>query len=637
MAVITRFSVFMALAFAATPSTAKAEIRAVFVGIDKYLYSKTRIPEAQFRDLSGAVRDTKTIKGALKQAYGLNLDHAADYECQSANDVSITLTDSCATKAAIFEAWDRQIAASKAGDTLILYFAGHGSRFIEDQNFDQASLYSSTILPTDARKPGAESVTDILDSEIRHKIDGAIANGIRVVSIFDSCSSGTATRDGEGENRSAPALTVKRLRPAKPLSGSRKSAAYRVHLAASADDEEAKEVGGVGKRAGVFTSALSQAIVELPYASFADIAAKVQVKVTAGGNVRQNPQAEGALRATLGGGEVRVPLFKAFWDGSRITLAGGELTGITIGSTFALFPTTTAALTRDFKPLSTGRITQLEASLANLTLGSLTELPRQMIARETLHEFGPDIFRVTDVSKNDQVASVLATLPFVEMTPENGLIISERGGVVLLADERNRLIASLDPSRNNFRDTLKRALEKVARVKSLLALRSDPSGGTVEFCVQNPSVEFDVGRCPSEERLGRQLKLHQSAIISAKNTNDTPRYIYVLGIDQEYSITLLLPPNQAIDPAVEAHQPLRVPAGQEITPSDPGFYFFVTFATDARIDLSVLEQSGAAALDAEYGDFPDGPKLTAREGPLPAYVMRKVNKWAVTINSATVK
>ena len=141
-------------AHAETPAAAPA-IRAVFVGIDKYRYSETNVPGAGFKDLRGAVGDAGRIKAALRTAYRLDLDTPAAGQCKSANAVSTTLTDDCADREAIMAALDRQIAASTPGDTLLFYYAGHGSQFIDDQAFDQASGYNDTILPTDAREPGA--------------------------------------------------------------------------------------------------------------------------------------------------------------------------------------------------------------------------------------------------------------------------------------------------------------------------------------------------------------------------------------------------------------------------------------------------------------------------------------------------
>jgi hypothetical protein len=627
------------MACASIPLPAHAAIRAVFVGIDKYLYSKPKVPESQFRDLSGAVHDTGTIKAALREAYGLNLDSEVDGQCQSSNPVSITLTDTCATKAAIMAAWDAQIEASQPGDTLILYYAGHGSRFIDNQSGEQATLHNSTILATDAREPLAESSADILDREIRQKIDRATAKGVRVVSIFDSCNSGTATRSGEGENRTAPALVVKGLQPVAATSYYGGLGAYRVHLAAAADDEEAKEVGGVGARAGVFTSALASTLIAMRGASFADIAAAVRLKVAAG-NPRQNPQAEGALRATLGGEEVRVPLFDAVRSGSDVILAGGTLTGVTAGSTFALFPSTSAALPGDTRPLATGRVTQLDASLATLSLDppAPPDLPGRLIAREVQHVFGTAVISVRNDAGNPQIAAALAALPFVGTIGGAELSVSVEGGATILASENGARIARLPaPGDPAFGWMLSSALQKVARVNALLSVRPDPAGGAVDFCIRNASADFDVATCPPEARGGRALKLYQPAIISVINSNDDPRFIYVLGIDQEYSVTLLLPPNGAVDPAVAARQPLRVPDGQEISPSDPGLYHFVTIATDAPINARVLEQTSAGTRDVAACLTALARELctdaeTKREGAMP-----RVTRWTATVSNAIVR
>ncbi|MFN5821407.1 MAG: caspase family protein, partial [Novosphingobium sp.] len=187
---------------------AAAKIRAVFIGIDKYAYSRTEVPFADFKDLHGAVNDARAIKRTLASVYGLDFDDDGS-GCSSENAQSITLINQCATRKAIFAAWNRQIAASAPGDTLILYFAGHGSRFIDDQEFRQASGYNGTILPYDARnpKPAPGAVqAEIRDVEIKEVIDAATAKGVNVVTIFDSCNSGTITRDGpaDGQSRWAP-------------------------------------------------------------------------------------------------------------------------------------------------------------------------------------------------------------------------------------------------------------------------------------------------------------------------------------------------------------------------------------------------------------------------------------------------
>ena len=180
------------LILVAIPAQAAPTIRGLFVGIDKYRYSRDHVANADFNDLKGAVADAIAIKRALGIAYGLNLDQPVAGKCQSSNATSITLTDDCATRAAILGAFAKQIKVAAAGDTILFYFAGHGSQLADDDVFDQVSGYNSTLLPTDARQPDAERATEILDREIRALIDIASA-AIRGVAS-PMIAKGTATR-----------------------------------------------------------------------------------------------------------------------------------------------------------------------------------------------------------------------------------------------------------------------------------------------------------------------------------------------------------------------------------------------------------------------------------------------------------
>ena len=330
------FGLLLALLTFSITAPAAAKIRAVFIGIDKYAYSQTEVPFADFKDLHGAVNDARAIKRTLAGVYGLDFD-ADGSGCSSENAQSITLINQCATRKAIFAAWNRQIAASSPGDTLILYFAGHGSRFIDDQEFRQASGYNGTILPYDARNPqpapGAVEA-EIRDVEIKEVIDDATAKGVNVVTIFDSCNSGTITRDGpaDGQSRWAPASISRGARSvAAPSPGTvtGPGGGYRVHFAAAGDGEEAREVGAIGERSGVFTTIFADTIRKMPDATFADIATEVRLRIASSGHAGQNPQAEGALSAAMGKSEWRVSAFDVGSGDGQAWLEGGALLGIT--------------------------------------------------------------------------------------------------------------------------------------------------------------------------------------------------------------------------------------------------------------------------------------------------------------------
>ena len=305
------------LLLGAAPVQAKPVIRALFVGIDKYAYSKAQpatADTADFNDLRGAVADSRLMKRSLETALQVQFDQPRPGQCQSSNALSITLTDRCATRAAILAALTGQVRASARGDTVIFYFAGHGSTVADDEVFDQAGGYNSTLLPSDARNPGALASNDIYDREIRALIDVANARGVNVITLFDSCNSGSASRgnSGEGDSRGvkaikakAPKMWVPDLAPSGPGGG------YRVHFGAARDDEEAREVAQGGSINGVFTTAFTQALLIRPDATFGDLATTVRLRLEREGLKYQHPQAEGQLSASFGGTAGRAALFDA--------------------------------------------------------------------------------------------------------------------------------------------------------------------------------------------------------------------------------------------------------------------------------------------------------------------------------------
>lgn len=657
---------FMALmALTASAAAPAAAIRAVFVGIDNYLYSSTKVQGAGFNDLHGAVGDAERIKSALRTAYHLDLDTSVAGKCRSENAISITLTDNCADRASMLAALDRQINASAPGDTLIFYYAGHGSQFIDDQVFDQASGYNDTIMPTDARKPGAASGADILDREILGIVNRATMRGVNVVTIFDSCNSGTATRDllTDGVSRNAPPLraspgnrALTAVTGASQGSGSQDSGSqgsgYRVHFAAAADGESAMESGGVGVRAGVFTTALAATLVEMPHAAFADIDAEARLKVEESGHVRQHPQASGELRATLGGAAANVSLLDATSAAGAITLQGGKLSGVTEGSTYALFASTSDALRAEANPLASGRVSAVETSLATLKLDQSPSqaLPQRLIARETAHAFGQHFVLVRNQAQSADgratIARAITALPVARIAEPAQLVIASKSpddSTVNLYAQDGRLLAELgSPNAGDFTRVLGKELEKVARVQALLALRTDPAAAEARFCIATGT--YDPYDCPASSKPAaaalkgpsteRRLNAGKAAQVTVFNASEQKRYIYVLGIDEDYSVTLLLPVDRNVDAALGPHQPWQ---RSDVVPDSPGRYRFVTIATDAPINAQALEQSRSGARDiGRCVSALERALCSAQDGTRDLSTPR-VGAWTATISAAIVK
>ena len=582
------------------PASANAAVRAVFVGIDQYQFSRARVADAGFDDLAGAVGDALRIKQALGQALQLPFDVVPAGQCQAASAHSITLLNRCATKANILASWRSVIRTSKPQDTIILYFAGHGSRFVDSATLDQASRFNSTLMASDARQPGALAAADILDHEVRGLINLATSRGVRVVTLFDSCNSGTANRSGTSVSRTAPDLPASSLVSVQAPNQYGNLGAWRVHLAAAGDGQDAAEVGGVGNRAGVFTTALAKAVLANPQASFADIAAQVVVEVRAATNGRQVPHAEGALRATFAGAEIRVPTIAVVPDGGRLLMQGGALLGITPGSRFALYEQTSDALRPGSNaPLATAIVTAIGNSMAELRLESApaAPLPARLVAREVDHEFGGPVLAVAVA---DPAARAAADgLRFVRVNPRGEFALVPAGdGMELQARSGLVLVRLPPPGDASFQPQLAAALGKIARVRQwLAALRSRPD---LCLAVSNaPSRGYDPNNCPpgGVPQRGVMLKLDQPMRLGVVNRATGPRFVHVFHISPKYEVNVVLPAFGGRDKALLPGVGVR--DGADVYPTDTGDQQLVALATDLDLDVSVLEQSPTDAIDGE--------------------------------------
>ena len=621
-----------------------AAIRAVFVGIDEYAYSEPNVDGAGFKDLKGAVNDTHNIKKALRAAYNLDLDLDADSAkpCKTANAVSITLINKCATRDAIFKAWQKQIDASAKGDTLILYFAGHGSQLTDNDN-RQASGFNSTIMPHDARDPKATEETEILDIDVKQYIDRATARGVNVVSIFDSCNSATATREGpaDGDVRSAPPRKangpLKRVAPYRPPGFGE---GYRVHLAAAADGEQARENGKVGIRSGVFTTALVKTLPALSKATFADIATAVRLEVPALGPKAQQPHAEGALTATMGGDIRYVPLLDAENDAGTVWLAGGELTGVTVGSTYDLFETTTNALDNKSQ-VASATVKSVETARAVLSIdkdpNTLPKPPKRLVARETAHAFGAEALLVRNggaPQDSARIAQLLRDIDFVRVGEPARLAVTLGPDGYNLTGTDGAAISTLGPLlAPEFAQRLRNDLQKIARVQLLLSLLTDPTLADAAFCISNDLNTNAYGCEPTTQSDGPVIAVGKQVKLIARNLATEPRYIYVLAIDETFGVTLALPEGGGIDSAVAKGRPITASG----TAGTPGRLTFLTLSTDQPIKASVLEQSGAGARDPAACDSLLARALCAAQKGARDPSIPRVGNWTATVTSVIAK
>jgi hypothetical protein len=602
-----------------SPAPDAHRIHALIVGIDRYRHSDARSPGAVFSDLRGAVGDALRFKQALAELYGVDVDVAAPGACDSSSAATTTLIDDCATRSRILEGLEQRIATLRPGDTLLFYFAGHGSRYRDDEARDQDTGYNGTIMATDARGPDG-TPGDIFDIELKALKDRATAAGLHFVSVFDSCNSATATRAGAaGLARSAPALAA--AGPPAGLPGPvpeptpRATAApgYWVHLAAAQDGEEAQETGGgvVGARAGVFTSALLEAL-RMPgmrEATFGDLIHEVRLRVAARGHAAQTPSAEGTLTAVLGARSRTAVLYEVEHAGSAISLRAGSTSGITRGSRFALYASQADAVARRdaIATAAVVAVADIDAMLA-LDAAPAAALAGRLVAEQLAHFLPADALAVAiDLpagAARDAAEAALRTTGFAVLsaTGATRLVAAADADdeVALRADDGTLLAATLGPAQDPaFGDRLTDALRKVARVQQLLALRTSGIAGNaadpypVAACIAADG--YRPTACPPLQEGGvRRIGAGQRIAATVINRGTRPAYVYVLAIDPYNAVDLVLPKPGEFDQPLPPNQPYRRSAMSFDT---PGTYRFVVLASARPVRADAFQQAGTGTRD----------------------------------------
>ncbi len=533
----------------------------------------------------------------------------------------------------------------------MFYFAGHGSQYRDDKLFDQSSGYNGTILPTDARDPEANTAGDIFDRELKARKDRATAKGVYFISIFDSCNSGSATRDG-ADWQSRNVLPLEGTPPARPEppAPTGPGDGYWVHLAAALDGEQAKEVrkaGSVGKYEGVFTNALIETINVTPYNSFGDIIREVQAKIAAQLRPSQTPVAEGKLSASFGSDGRRAVVFTAKPAEGGALLDAGRASGMTEGSQFALFASEAEALRPGAVALASARVASVEDSSSKLVYDAppVQPVPRTWVAIETAHAFGALRLGVANEVKlpaeRKLVQAAIEGIDFIgKGAGTQAQIASDpaRPGEAQLLASDGLVIGTLGAvSDPGFAERLRGKLKKILRVQQLLALRTDPKTANVRFCIDNGDYPVAADACPDKEKRGniRVLKRGAEALVTVQNEGDKPRYIYVFGIDPNYGVALIMPAPGGNDSKIAPLRAHRTP-DDPVIPTKAGVHLFLTVASDEPVNAAAFEQDGTNARGVACSSALERLLCDANKGKTSADAA-KVGNWTAIVETVYVE
>ncbi len=127
-------------------------------------------------------------------------------------DAAEVLVNEHATRAAIEKAIRRTLpAASRPGDTVFIFWSGHGAR-IADDNGDEQDGFDEMLIPHDIRTDDIDTVrrTAVIDDTFARWLQDL--DGRKVVLILDTCHSGGAAKGAKG-------VTAPLLSPPAPANG----------------------------------------------------------------------------------------------------------------------------------------------------------------------------------------------------------------------------------------------------------------------------------------------------------------------------------------------------------------------------------------------------------------------------------
>jgi hypothetical protein len=549
---------------AGSVALAAGQVRALFVGVADYKYGG---PDSKIQDLQGAPNDVAMIRQALAARRPLASE--------------LTLLGPEATRAAILKAVESMTRDAAPGDTFLFYFSGHGRRFMT-KGGDQADGHNVTIAAYDALPPGrirpdrnysVGDIGDVFDRELRLAFDVITARGVNVVTIFDSCNSGSATRSAfrkrvskgipevAGVSLEAPSAPDPAIHRSDIQTAARPG--YRVHFAAAPDGDVANEgpvlENGVEVWRSDFTVALSAALLEArPGATYQEILLETRTRLARAGADQQQVTTDGDLLTPFLGeaaGSARV-FEVANGRSGAWSLKAGSLSGVSPGSEFAIFPSLALALDPLATPAARATVRSTDAWTAQLAVSGPSGSLAAGFARETRRSFSQTLLKVAVVLEEGAVPTDrtrqaerdlktqlkgLSAVRLVERDPQIGYQVSSDGAVSLwTADMRpiGRFVAGSAE--------LAEATKNLAKYYTLLALEDGGQGPAVTFEASETNCQ-GTDTAPFERVQGEpSLRQGQEIYLTARNGSDTPMFLYIFNLGHDHSVALIGASDKAV-------------------------------------------------------------------------------------------
>ncbi len=352
-----------------------------------------------------------------------------------------TLTNRAATRAAILEAlaeldfFVQRSAARGKQPEVFVHYSGHGSYF---QASNKDSLRSETLVPTDSGRRGHPN-RDIKDTWIQEWLHRLAPSASRLTLVFDSCHSGSLSRNALGTRRRGLPPSDQAVVPAPRWLKSGRGAFDPTHspipwllAAACRATESAHELAGASGEDppfGAFSHHLYQTLGDAGIEStWSEVFAPVRLAVT-GTYPSQHPQLEGDVhRRVAGQGSALVDpyLLVEGRNGDTVQLGGGAIHGLVRGAQWSIHDP--QARRRDCQPIGLVEVTTTDAAQASAQLveerqpGLVGTACRAFESQRPSSAYGLDVYveKGASGSSRQDLLALIAKAPGVRTTDEPG-------------------------------------------------------------------------------------------------------------------------------------------------------------------------------------------------------------------------